>query len=71
MYVWAAVVCLSDRRPLVGGLSRGQALLLASCVLQLAVSAYFLCYVHDAGRTIRGDYGTPYSAQLALGLPPK
>jgi hypothetical protein len=71
MYVWAAAVALSDRRPLVGSWTRGQSLLLASCLLQFAVSACFLAYVHDAGRTIRGDYGTPYAAQLALGLPPK
>jgi hypothetical protein len=69
MYVWAAFVALSDRRPLVGGWTRGQALLLATCLLQFAVSACFLAYVHDAGRPIRGDYGTPYAAQIAFGLP--
>jgi hypothetical protein len=71
MYVWAAATALSDHRPLPGGWTRGQALLLASCVCQFAISAGFLAYVHDAGRTIRGDYGTPYAAQIAFGLPPK
>jgi hypothetical protein len=71
MYVWAAATALSDRRPLPFGWTRGRALLLVSCLLQCAVTVCFLSYVHDAGRTIRGDYGTPYAAQVAFGLPPK
>src|SRR5579883_342733 len=67
MYLWAAIVALSDRRMLVWGWTRGQALLLATWLLQAAVSVCFLVYVHDAGRLIRGDYGTPYAAQIANG----
>jgi hypothetical protein len=71
MYVWVAFIAQADQRPIWRTWSRGRALLLASVLLQFAVSACFLAYVHDAGRTIRGDYGTPYAAQLAYGLPPR
>jgi hypothetical protein len=67
MYVCAAAVALSDNRPISSGWTRGQVLLLTCCLLQCAVTACFL----DAERTIRGDYGTPYSAQVAFGLPPR
>jgi hypothetical protein len=69
MYVWAAVIALADREVCFRNWTRGQVLLLSSCVLQFAISLCFLSYIHDAGRTIRGDYGTPYAAQLAYGLP--
>ena len=71
MYVCAAAIAVSDRRPLLRGWTRGQVLLLTSCLLQFAISTCFLAYIHDAGRTIRGDYGTPLSAQIAFGLPPR
>jgi hypothetical protein len=71
MYVWVAFLALADERPLLARWTRGQALLLASVLVQFAVTACFLCYVHDAGRTIRGDYGTPYAAQITYGLPPR
>ncbi len=70
MYVWLAALALADRRPF-GRWTRGQAALAVSVAVQLAVSVGFLSYIHDAHRTIRGDYGTPYSAQLLYGLPPK
>jgi hypothetical protein len=69
MYVWAAAAALSDRRPLIGRWTRGQTLLMLSCLLQFTVSAGFLGYIHDANRTIQGDYGTPYAAQILFGLP--
>lgn len=71
MYLWVAFLALPNRRPFAFGLTRGQALLIALCLLESAVSACFLGYVHDNQRTIRGDYGTPYAAQLRYGLPPK
>ncbi|MDB5309692.1 MAG: rane protein of unknown function [Gemmataceae bacterium] len=71
MYLWVAGLALADRRPLAFGVTRGQALLAALCLVQSAVSACFLDYVHDSRRTIRGDYGTPYAAQIRYGLPPK
>lgn len=68
MYLWLACLALPEggARP-----ARGRALLLAICLLQFAASAGFLGYVHAARRPIRGDYGTPYSAQVELGLPPR
>jgi hypothetical protein len=70
-FVWLAGLALADRRPWRFRLTRGQALLLALWVVQFATSACFLGYVHANQRTIRGDYGTPYAAQLRYGLPPK
>ena len=70
MPVWLARVALMNREPLRGPLTRGRALLLAACLLQSAVSAGFLGYVHANQRAIRGDYGTPYGAQPAAARPP-
>jgi len=50
--------------------THGRALLVAMCLLQFAVSAGFLAYVHSNQRPIRGDYGTPYRAQATVGLSP-
>lgn len=71
MYLWLALLALgpSDSScPTSSGestsrLRRGRALLVAMCLLQFAVSAAFLVYVHENQRPIRGDYGTPYRAQ--------
>jgi hypothetical protein len=71
MYVCAAAAALSDRHLLVGRWSRGEVLLATSWVLQLIVSVGFLAYIHDAGRMIHGDYGTPLAAQIQFGLPPR
>jgi len=71
MYVWLAAVALTDRRPGRFGGTRGQALLLVIVSLQVAATAGFLGYIHTNQRTIRGDYGTPYAAQVQLGLPPR
>ncbi|HEY2909399.1 MAG TPA: hypothetical protein VGI99_04090, partial [Gemmataceae bacterium] len=51
-------------------ITRGQALLAALALVQFATSALFLDYVHGAQRTLRGDYGTPYSVQVRNGLEP-
>ena len=71
MQVWLAGLALADRRPTRLGLTRGQALLASLCLIQFALAACFLGYVHGSERTIRGDYGTPYAAQVRYGLPPK
>src|SRR6185437_17088266 len=74
MYLWLAAIALADRRPIEGikhfTLTRGQALLVALALVQFATSALFLDYVHGAQRTLRGDYGTPYSVQVRDGLAP-
>jgi hypothetical protein len=73
MYLWLAWVALPPARAAACGvapaLARGRALLLATCLLQFAVSAGFLAYVHATPRPIRGDYGMPYSARVASGWP--
>lgn len=51
--------------------AHGRALLVAMCLLQFAVSAGFLAYVHSNQRPIRGDYGTPYRARASVGLSPR
>jgi hypothetical protein len=71
MYVWLAAVALVDRRAGWFGLTRGRTLLAALMVLQSAATVGFLGYIHANQRTLRGDYGTPYAAQVQFGLPPK
>ncbi len=71
MQLWVAILALSNRRPFAFGLTRGQALLLTLCLVQSAVSACFLGYVHENQRAIRGDYGMPYAAQIRCGVTPK
>jgi hypothetical protein len=71
MYVWLAASALVDRRSGCLGLTRGQTLLAGLVLLQFAATAGFLGYIHTNQRTIPGDYGTPYAAQLQFGLPPK
>ncbi len=72
MYLWLALVALGPTRSAVteGERARGRTLLLAMCLLQFAVSASFLGYVHQNQRPLAGDYGTPYRAQITHGLPP-
>jgi hypothetical protein len=71
MYVWLAAIALVDRRLTRLGLTRGQALLAGLVLLQSAATVGFLGYIHSNQRTLRGDYGTPYAAQVQFGLPPK
>ena len=44
--------------------------LVALLLLQSVATVGFLSYIHENQRTIRGDYGTPYDAQMKFGLPP-
>jgi hypothetical protein len=71
MYVWLAACALEDRRPGWLGLTRGQTLLAGLVLLEAAATVGFLGYIHANQRTIHGDYGTPYAAQVLFGLPPK
>jgi hypothetical protein len=71
MYLWLAASALVDRRPGWFGLTRGQTLLASLVLLQSAATVGFLDYVHSNQRTLLGDYGTPYAAQINFGLPPK
>jgi hypothetical protein len=70
MHLWLAMIALADRRPAWWGWTRGQALLAAVVLLQSAATVGFLGYIHSNQRTIRGDYWTPYQAQVRFGPPP-
>lgn len=71
MYLWLAQTALANRERVAGWLTRGRALLAAACLLQFAVSAGFIGYIHANPRPIRGDYGTPYRAQDVPGFTPR
>jgi hypothetical protein len=57
-FVWLARLALTG-----GSVPLGRGLMTTVCLAQLLVSASLLGYVHGKGTRIRGDYGTPYSAQ--------
>jgi hypothetical protein len=75
MYLWLALLALGPAREAAAGppgaRARGRTLLAAMWVVQFAVSASFLAYVHANQRPLGGDYGTPYRAQVTQGLPPR
>jgi len=56
-FVWAA-------RNLLDLSSRARTILTVVCLGNAAISALFLAYIHTNPRPIRGDYGTPYRAQV-------
>ena len=64
MFLWLARAALAHRRPLAGTLSTGRAFLVGLCITQFLITASFLGYIHVNQRTIQGDYGMPYAAQL-------
>jgi hypothetical protein len=67
-FVWLARLALGRSGSSPGVWNLGRVLLLALCIVQGALSASFLSYVHGNQRPFRGDpggggYGTPYGAQ--------
>ena len=63
-FVWLASVAVAGERRLIG-----RRLLATLVVTQAAITVAFLHYVHVNSRPIRGDYGTPYAAQVSRNLP--
>jgi hypothetical protein len=63
-FVGFASVALSGDRA-----RTGRRLLAALLAVHATISFAFLHYVHVNPRPLRGDYGTPHAAQIALGLP--
>lgn len=62
-FIWLARMALGDCPDRSARAMTGRAMLAGMCVVQLAISASFLGYVHVKQR-INGDYGTVYRAQL-------
>ncbi|MFO0934948.1 MAG: hypothetical protein U0798_00345 [Gemmataceae bacterium] len=70
-FLWLASISLVDDTPNWLTRSTGRKLLLALAAVQATISFCFLHYIHTNPRIIRGDYGTPYRAQIEKGLPEK
>jgi hypothetical protein len=64
MFLWVARLAILHTGQSVDALKLGRSLLLMLCITQFLLSANFLGYVHANQRFIRGDYGTPYRAQV-------
>ncbi|HUY35429.1 MAG TPA: hypothetical protein VMV69_21980 [Pirellulales bacterium] len=60
--LWVARLTLGTNVEAAGSRRTGRALLAGLCLIQLAISASFLSYVHSK-QEICGEYGTAYGAQ--------
>lgn len=63
-FVWLARIALGRADDGPAKLRFGRAVLALLCIMQGLVTAQFLGYVHGNQRTIAGDYGRPYGAQV-------
>jgi len=66
MQLVAPLMCLWVARLALRSQAIGRGLLVALVAVQLGISASFLGYIHTHNGPIRGDYGLPYSQQVAL-----
>jgi hypothetical protein len=68
MFLWVARLAIAKTGQSCDALRLGRSLLFALCITQFLLSASFLGYIHTNQRFIRGDYGTPYGAQVKTNL---
>jgi hypothetical protein len=64
IFLWLARLAMGSDVNLPHAVRSGRLLLGTLCVAQALLSICFLDYIHENQRTIHGDYGTPYAAQL-------
>ena len=70
-FIWLASISLVEGTTKWLSQKVGRRLLVGLIIVHAAISFSFLHYVHVNQRNINGDYGTPYRAQMELGLPEK
>jgi hypothetical protein len=68
MFLWVARLAIAKTGQSCDAQKLGRSLLFALCVTQFLLSVSFLGYIHANQRFIRGDYGTPYGAQVKANL---